>query len=139
MVDTNQELIEEAMTSDDAASVILRFEGGARGLVAISQVAAGRRNSINLEVDGSESALAWSSADPEQLWIGHRGRPNELLARDPSLVDETARRLIGYPGGHVEGYPDTFRALFGEVYRHVQNPPGLPPTPPLPTDTRSYS
>ena len=124
VVDTDQELIEEAMSSDDAASVMLRFEGGTRGLVAISQVAAGRRNSISLEVDGSESALAWDSADPEQLWVGHRGRPNELLARDPALVDESARRLIGYPGGHVEGYPDTFRALFGEVYRHVQNPSG---------------
>ncbi|CAN5746749.1 Gfo/Idh/MocA family oxidoreductase [soil metagenome] len=124
VVSTNEELIEESMSSDDAASVMLRFEGGARGLVAISQVAAGRRNSITLEVDGSESALAWSSADPEQLWIGHRGRPNELLARDPALVDETARRIIGYPGGHVEGYPDTFRALFGEVYRHIQDPSG---------------
>lgn len=127
--DTGQELIEETMSSDDAASVMLRFEDGARGMVAISQVAAGRRNSISLEVDGSESALSWNSSDPEQLWIGHRGRPNELLARDPALVDETARRLIGYPGGHVEGYPDTFRALFGEVYRHVQNPSGTPTYP----------
>jgi predicted dehydrogenase len=125
----DEDLIEETMTSDDAASIMLRYEDGARGLVAISQVSAGRRNSISLEVDGSESALAWNSADPEQLWIGHRGRPNELLARDPSLVDSTARRLIGYPGGHVEGYPDTFRALFGEVYRHVQDP-GASPTYP---------
>jgi predicted dehydrogenase len=54
------------------------------------------------------------------MWIGHRGRPNEVLQRDPSLVAESVRGLIGYPGGHVEGYPDTFRALFAEVYADVE-------------------
>jgi predicted dehydrogenase len=126
---SDEALIEEPMASDDAASIMLRYEDGARGLVAISQVSAGRRNSISLEVDGSESAIAWSSADPEQLWIGHRGQPNELLARDPALVDDSVRRLIGYPGGHVEGYPDTFRALFAEVYRHVEDPRTSPTYP----------
>ena len=113
------ELIEEAMSSDDAAGILLRFEGGARGLVAISQVSAGRKNSVSIEVDGSESALSWYSETPDHLWIGHRGRPNEILQRDPSLATATAARVTAYPGGHVEGYPDTFRALFGEVYRDI--------------------
>ena len=115
----DEELIEEAMSSDDAAGILLRFEGGARGLVAISQVSAGRKNSVSIEVDGSESALSWYSETPDHLWIGHRGRPNEILQRDPSLATATAARVTAYPGGHVEGYPDTFRALFGEVYRDV--------------------
>ena len=115
----DETLIEETMSSDDAAGILLRFEGGARGLVAISQVAAGRKNSVSIEVDGSESALSWYSETPDHLWIGHRGRPNEILQRDPSLATATAARVTGYPGGHVEGYPDTFRALFGEVYRDI--------------------
>lgn len=113
------ELIEEQMSSDDAASIMLRFEDGMRGLVAISQVSAGRKNSVRFEVDGADSALSWFSENPDQLWIGHRGRPNEILQRDPALADADVQRLIGYPGGHVEGYPDTFRALFAEVYRDV--------------------
>jgi predicted dehydrogenase len=113
------DLIEEAMTSDDAAGILLRFEDGARGVVTISQISAGRKNSLNLEVDGSAAALSWYSEDPDRLWIGHRGRPNEIWQRDPALATEDVARLIGYPGGHVEGYPDTFRALFAEVYAAV--------------------
>jgi predicted dehydrogenase len=115
----DEDLIEEAMSSDDAAGILLRFEGGTRGLVAISQVSAGRKNSVSIEVDGSESALSWHSETPDHLWIGHRGRPNEILQRDPSLATATAARITAYPGGHVEGYPDTFRALFGEIYRDI--------------------
>lgn len=113
------DLVDEQMSSDDAASIMLRFEDGARGLVAVSQVAAGRKNSVTIEVDGSASSVSWFSENPDHLWVGHRGRPNEIIQRDPSLVAPSAARIIGYPGGHVEGYPDTFRALFGEVYADV--------------------
>jgi predicted dehydrogenase len=125
------ERVDTPMTSDDAAGILLRLEGGARGLVAVSQVSAGRRNSLSLEVDGADGALAWSSEQPEELWIGHRGRPNEVLLRDPALLVPEARRLAAYPGGHVEGYADTFRALFATVYRAVEagGPPAEPDYP----------
>ena len=115
----DEDLIAEEMASDDAAGILLRFANGAAGVVTISQVSAGRKNSVSIEIDGSDAALSWFSENPDHLWIGHRGRPNEILQRDPSLADPEAARLIGYPGGHVEGYPDTFRALFAEVYADV--------------------
>ncbi|MDH5372045.1 MAG: Gfo/Idh/MocA family oxidoreductase [Acidimicrobiia bacterium] len=123
------ELIEEEMSSDDGAGILLRFDDGARGTVSISQTAAGRKNSVSIEVDGSDSALSWFSEDPDRLWIGHRGRPNEILQRDPSLIAPEAARVTGYPGGHVEGYPDTFRALFSQVYADVLS--GRPADQPL--------
>ena len=113
------ELIEEPMSSDDAAGILLRYSGGARGAVTISQVSAGQKNSVRYEVAGSESALSWFSAVPDDLLIGHRGRPNEVLQRDPGLAAPESARLIGFPGGHVEGFPDTFRALFSQVYDDV--------------------
>jgi len=116
---SNVALIEESMSSDDAASIMLRFDNGATGLVAISQVAAGRKNVVEFEIDGSESTVAWESQDPDRLWVGHRGRPNEVLERDHALVDESVVPLLGYPGGHVEGYGDTFRALFSQVYQDI--------------------
>ena len=115
----DEERVEVAMTSDDAAGILLRLEGGARGLVAISQVSAGRKNTLTLEVDGAEAALAWRSEEPDDLWIGHRGRPNEILKRDPALLAPAARATTAYPAGHVEGYPDTFRALFAAIYADV--------------------
>jgi predicted dehydrogenase len=115
------ELIQETMSSDDAASIMMRFSNGASGLVAVSQVAAGRKNVVEVEIDGSESTLAWASQDPDRLWVGHRGRPNEILERDHALVDKSVAPLLGYPGGHVEGYGDTFRALFSQVYTDIAN------------------
>lgn len=128
----DENFVEELMTSDDAASIMLRFESGARGLVAVSQVSAGRKNDVRFEINGSSSSVAWRSEDPELLFVGHRGRPNELLNRDPSLVHASVAPHIGYPGGHVEGYPDTFRALFAAVYTDVAS--GEPaPAPNYPT------
>lgn len=118
-VDEDAELVEEVMTSDDAAGILLRFEDGTRGAVTISQVSAGEKNSVRYEVAGSEAALSWYSGHPDELRLGHRGRPNEVLMRDPGANAEASARLIGYPGGHVEGFPDTFRALFGQVYEDV--------------------
>jgi predicted dehydrogenase len=118
-VDAGVERLRESMVSDDAAGLLLRFDGGGRGVCSVSQVSAGRKNTLEWELDGSESALAWRSEDPEHLWIGHRGRPNEVAAKDPAVMTAAGIAAAGYPAGHVEGYPDTFRALFAAVYRDV--------------------
>ena len=125
------DLVSEEMSSDDAAGILLRFGAGARGAVTISQVSAGQKNSVRYEVAGSESALRWLSANPDELLVGHRGRPNEILSRDPSLMHPEAASLVAYPGGHVEGFPDTFRALFSQVYADVaKGSPNEQPTYP---------
>lgn len=118
-VDDDAVLVTEEMASDDAASIMLRYEGGARGQVTVSQVSAGHKNRVAIEVDGSDSAAAWTSEQPDQLWVGHRGRPNEVMARDPAAMDVSAAVLSAYPPGHVEGFPDTFRALFSQIYADV--------------------
>ena len=105
--------------TEDTATILLRYEGGARGVVAISQLSAGRKNSLVFEIDGSSSAVSWNSENPDELWIGHRGRPNEVILRDPAILNEEGRRTASLPGGHVEGFADTFRALYAAVYRAV--------------------
>src|SRR4029079_2815435 len=76
---------------EHVARILLRFEGGARGSVAAAQLSAGRKNSLAYEIDGSTSAVSWDSETPEQLWIGHRDQPNELLIRNPALMNYTRR------------------------------------------------
>ena len=88
-------------------------------MCSVSQVSAGRKNTLEWELDGATSALAWSSEEPENLWIGHRERANEVAAKDPAVMTPAGVAAAGYPVGHVEGYPDTFRALFAAVYRDV--------------------
>lgn len=118
--------------TEDAATILLRFEGGARGVVAISQLSPGRKNSLRYQIDGSSSAVAWDSEQPDQLWIGHRDRPNELLLRDPALMGQRGRAAARLPAGHVEGFADTFGALFSSIYEDVAQ--GRPsPSPAYPT------
>lgn len=111
--------LRESMAGDDAAGMLLRFEGGASGVCSVSQVAAGRKNRLTWELNGANGSLAWSSEDPEFLWAGHRGRPNEMIPKDATLMSDTGAAATGYPAGHIEGYADTFRALFEAVYADV--------------------
>jgi predicted dehydrogenase len=104
------------VTTEDHGSVLLRFAGGARGCLTVSQVAAGRKNCLRFEVAGSKGAIAWDSERPNELWLGHRDRPNELLLRDPALLAPPVRPFANFPGGHNEGFPDTFKQLFRAVY-----------------------
>ena len=113
------ETVERAIATEDAAMLLLRFEGGGRGVVGISQISAGRKNSLQYEIDGSESSVAWDSEQPDQLWLGHRGRPNEILLKDPVLMGPSGRAATALPGGHVEGFADTFSAQFRAVYKDV--------------------
>jgi predicted dehydrogenase len=108
-----------AIHTEDIATILLRFEGGARGTVAISQLSPGRKNSLAYQVDGSSSAVAWDSEQPDQLWIGHRERPNEILLRNPALMNADGVAAARLPGGHVEGFADTFGAAFSTIYTDV--------------------
>ncbi len=105
--------------TEDAATILLHYEGGARGAVVVSQVSPGRKNQLAFEIDGSRSSAAWSSENPDELWIGHGDRPSQVLPRDPNLLNAEGRASSFVPGGHVEGYADTFRAMFGAVYAAV--------------------
>jgi predicted dehydrogenase len=105
--------------TEDCATILLRFDNGAIGNLTISQISAGRRNTLEFEIDGSDSAAAWNSERPDKLWIGHRGRPNEILPRDPALLNAEGRAAASLPAGHNEGFADTFKALYRSVYRAV--------------------
>ncbi len=107
------------VTTDDYASILLHFDGSARGVVTVSQISAGRKTRLWFEVDGSEGSLAWNSESPNTLWIGHRREPNQELIKDPSLMTPETRGYAAYPGGHAEGYPDTFVQLFKDYYAYL--------------------
>ena len=107
------------INTEDYASVLLHFDTGAHGVVTVNQVAAGRKNRLSFEIDGSKKAVAWESEIPNQLWIGKRDGNNELMLKDPSLVYPEVRSLIDYPGGHNEGFPDTAKQMYKEIYAYI--------------------
>jgi len=107
--------------TEDYASILLHFNEGVKGVLTVSQVSAGRKNRLWIEVDGTRGSIVWNSETPNQLWIGRRDDPNELVIKDPALMKPSARSFAAYPGGHAEGYPDTFVQFFKEFYRYISS------------------
>ena len=107
--------------TEDWCSILFRFENGAIGSVNVSQVTAGRKNQQIISISGSKCALHWDSEDSQELWIGRRETFNQKAPKDPSILSKEACGVIGYPGGHVEGFPDTFKAQFDKFYHAVIN------------------
>ena len=110
---------EKPIHTEDYAAVLIKFENGARGVMTVSQVSSGRKNRLFFEINGSVSSLIWDSETPNQMMIGHRPEPNQLLIKDPSLMMDSSRWTAAYPGGHTEGFPDTFKQLQAAVYRYI--------------------
>lgn len=118
--DSTAETRDVDVHTDDAASVLVRFDNGARGCFTVSQVSAGRKNSMSFEIAGADAALAWTMERPDELWIGHRDRPNELYWRDPGSLADEAAPTSQYPGGHYEGFGDAFAAMVRLIYADVE-------------------
>jgi predicted dehydrogenase len=107
------------ITTDDVATILLRYPGGARGVMSTSQISRGRKNCMAWEIAGSLASAAWVSDAPDQMWIGQRDGPNQVLERDASLMNALGAAATSLPGGHVEGFADTFHAFFRQVYGDI--------------------
>jgi predicted dehydrogenase len=105
--------------TEDLGHILARFSNGARGSCLVSQVSHGRKNSLRIEVDGSEGAIAWDGERNEELWLGRRDAPNEILLRNAALMHPAAAARTHLPVAHAEGYADTFRELYRAVYADV--------------------
>ncbi|MGF1582540.1 MAG: Gfo/Idh/MocA family protein [Gemmataceae bacterium] len=117
-----QQLVETeeiAIHTEDYGSVLFRMDNGASGCFFVSQVTAGRKNCLRYEIAGKKAALAWNSESPNELWIGHRDKPNELFLRDPAMMQPAVGPYTNYPAGHNEGFPDTFKQLFRAIYDYI--------------------
>jgi predicted dehydrogenase len=105
-----------AIQAEDLATVLVRFDGGAKGSVAVGQVCAGHKNGLWFEVNGRRASLAWRQEHQNELWIGRRDAANGTLLKDPSLLGEVARGYAHLPGGHQEAWADAFCNVMRDVY-----------------------
>jgi predicted dehydrogenase len=121
-----EDLDDVPIHTEDYGSILLEFDSGAHGVLTVNQCAAGRKNRLYYEIDGSRSALSWDQERPNELWIGRRDAANAVLLKDPSLLHPAAREYAHYPGGHNEAYPDGPKNLFRNVYGFIagQRPGG---------------
>jgi predicted dehydrogenase len=124
-----EEYIETAVETEDFGAVIFWMGERTRGNVTASQVSAGRKNRLNIEIYGTRSSVAWDQERPDELWVGHRDTGNQIFLKDPSLLKPAARSYADLPGGHSEGYDDTFKQVFRRFYASISNPGGVPEYP----------
>jgi predicted dehydrogenase len=115
-----EDYIDQPIHTEVSATILLHYEDGARGVVTVSQVSAGRKNRLFFEINASKQSLAWDSEHPNDMWIGKRDTYNGLLMKDPSLLSPETRSIVSYPGGHQEGFPDTFKQLQSKVYQYIR-------------------
>ncbi len=126
----NQAVEPVAIETEDLGSVLVRFSNGARANLFVSQVSAGRKNCLRFELSGQTGSFYWNSEEPNNLWMGNRDGANGLLPKDPGLLGRMAKPYADYPGGHPEGYPDSFKMCFRAFYDAVA---GLTPLAAHPT------
>jgi predicted dehydrogenase len=112
---------EVPIDTEDFGAVVFRMGDRARGAFTASQVAAGCKNRLSIEVYGSKASVAWNQERPDELWIGQRNAANQVIIKDPSLLQAQARPFADLPGGHSEGYDDTFKQFFRRFYRTVED------------------
>jgi predicted dehydrogenase len=117
-----EDYIETPVNTEDFGAVLFRMGGRTRGSVTASQVSAGRKNRLSIEISGTRCSVAWNQERPDELWVGHRDAGNEILIKDPSLLEPAARSYADLPGGHSEGYDDTFKQLFRRFYASIASP-----------------
>ncbi len=108
-----------SVTTDDAATILIRYGNGAKGMMSSSQVNVGRKNELVWDIAGANGSAAWHSETPDHLWLGHRDAPNQILQRDFTLMNPDGVAAASLPPGHVEGFADSFFALFRQVYADV--------------------
>jgi predicted dehydrogenase len=126
---TPDDYVEVAIDTEDFGAVMFRMGDRTRGIFTASQVAAGRKNGLRIEVYGSKSSVAWDGERPDELWIGNRNTNNQILIKDPSLMKPAARGYADLPGGHSEGYDDTFKQVFRRFYASIADPSAKPEYP----------
>ncbi len=124
-----EDYIETPVDTEDFGAVMFRMGTRTRGSMTASQVSAGRKNGLSIEIYGTKSSVAWNQERPDELWAGHRDVANQIYIKDPSLLKPSARGFADLPGGHSEGYDDTFKQVFRRFYGSISAPTATPEYP----------
>ncbi len=118
---SDSETVDTPIDTEDFGAVVFQM-GRARGSMTASQVSAGRKNRLSIEVYGTKAGAAWDQERPDELWVGQRDTANQIYIKDPSLLKPGARAYADLPGGHSEGYDDTFKQVFRRFYASIADP-----------------
>jgi predicted dehydrogenase len=124
-----EDYTEVDIDTEDFGAVLIRMGDRTRGAFTASQVSAGCKNRLSMEIYGTKSGVQWNQERPDELWIGNRNTNNQIIIKDPSLLKDKAKPYADLPGGHSEGYDDTFKQVFRRFYQSIADPAMAPEYP----------
>jgi predicted dehydrogenase len=124
-----EDYVEVPIDTEDFGAVVFRMGDRTRGSFTASQVSAGCKNRLSIEIYGSKAGVVWNQERPDELWIGQRNSANQVIVKDPSLLKPKAKSFADLPGGHSEGYDDTFKQVFRRFYHSIEDPSAEPEYP----------
>jgi predicted dehydrogenase len=110
---------EVPIDTEDFGCAMIHLGERARGAFTVSQVAAGNKNRFFFEIYGTKGGVQWNQERPDELWIGHRNEPNQVIIKDASLMHPKAAAFAELPGGHSEGYDDAHKQVYRHFYARV--------------------
>ncbi len=124
----------------DLGAVLLRLSNGGTAIFLTSALCAGHKNDLRFEIHGSKMSLSWVQEDPNCLWIGQRGQPDQLMNRDPALLAPEVRQYTALPGGHTEGWSDAFKNTLANIFEFIaeKRDPRTPGSIQFPTFADGY-
>ena len=128
-VNTNAEYEDKAVTTEDYGAVLVKFDNGAHGVFHASEISAGRKCFLNLEVDGSKASMYWNQETSDQRWMGVRDKDNSLVMRTPNLMTPEAKQYTYLAAGHPEGWNDAMKNNLQSFYTFIRDGkrPGIDP------------
>lgn len=121
--------IEKPVDTEDYGAAIFHMGSRTRGSVVASQVSAGRKNHLAIEIYGTKGSVAWDQERPDELWVGHRDSGNEVILKDAPLMKPAARSYTDLPGGHSEGFVGISKQVFRRFYASIATPSLTPEYP----------
>lgn len=111
--------------TEDYCSVLVKFDNGSRGVFTVSQVSAGNKNALELNLDGDIASGSWKQQESFRLNLGYRDKPSETVLRDPGLLKKEALPFLHYPGGHEEGWTESLKNMMQNFYEAVRSKAAL--------------
>ncbi len=114
-----QDYEDVAIDTEDHGTIMLKFSGGAKGVLLACQVCAGRKNYVHFEINGTKESLEWNGEDPNRMWVGQRGAQNGQFMKDPNMFYPEASRYGYVAAGLGEGYLDTFKSVFADFHSWI--------------------
>ena len=111
----------EGRALEDDASVLIRYKGGARGVLYCSQISNGEENALTIRIYGSEGGMEWKQEHPNWLHVRSQEGPEQIFKRGNGYLGETAQAATRIPSGHPEGFIEAFANIYREAERHIRD------------------